>query len=807
VSRTALLTVCALLATACADAGRHCAADRVELSVLDEQGVRPATFQVTFGWGEDGLAARTCTLPDDSDPQVECTATGASLKVAPSSVHVAIKAHGARTTTIEQLLRYRRAPNQDGRCDGDVRRAELELTLPTLPPLTINADYATGFSAETGLADFTRMAVASPTEAGDVLVVKFFIQDVQDDPQVYFQNTSRHALHYQFFRSVLGGALSMQDYEATTYFGEDRTNMAGSVILYSDRSVPSAAFAGELSSPLTLEFFPSDNLSPRLALLAHRLLEERVLFAPLEGALHRVAYVPATVKREEELEGDRRAFARFSALWLERAELYGHVAVQYLNEGKACGTLRRMTPEQLALTPLSYRDVVVLTRLPNELPLVGGTITEELQTPLAHVNVAARARGTPNMALLDAANNPRIAPLFDHLICLEVMRSSFSLVEVTLVEAETFWATLVPPTPFIPDSDLTATGLLDFASIGFTDAVRVGVKAANIAELTHVLGDIAPEGFAVPFYYYDQFMRTSRVSATLCSEAQTDCLLGGRLAAACQAVSDACIVAANDTLTLDAYLERSSDDDAFEIDTLLREASLNTLRYLINHSPVEATFAAALDAKVSALVGAAKVRMRSSTNAEDLEQFSGAGLYDSYSAQIGTDRAPSSRVRKVWASVFSWPAFEERGFWNIDQRATKMGVAVHRSFPDEVANGVLITQSIANPAVNGYYVNIQLGEVSVTNPEGGVLPEILTIVPLADGITVLRDRYSTLSPGQPIMTDAEIRALYQAATAVLQHFSVLYGENPYTFALEMELKLIPPDRRLLIKQVRPYYQR
>jgi pyruvate, water dikinase len=786
---------------------RSCDADSILLTVRDDQGTRPPTFQVTFSWGDDGLARATCDGPDGTNAEVVCTDAGATLKAGPAAVHVVVKAPGLATVEAEPSVRFVHAPVQDGRCDNDAWQADIELTLAALPAFVRTTDYATGFSAAPGLADFASLAADSITEAGATFVVKFFIADIKGCPTVYFQNTRLHPLHYEFFRAVLRGAMSMSQYETVTYFGEDRENLAGALIFYPERRVPSAAWQMELQSPLTIEFFPSDNLSPELARLAYRLLEERLLFVSLAGDLHRLAYMPATDAREAELVAREREFARSTSLWLGRAEIYGNVTVQYLNPGKACGTLRRLTPEDLATTPLSYRDVVILTRLPNELPLVGGTISEELQTPLAHVNVAARARGTPNIALLGAATDPRVAPFLDKLVCFEVDRSSFELYEVALAEAQAFWATRIPPTPFVPQADLTATGLFDFATIGFSDAVKVGVKAANLAELRKILGDTIPDGFAVPFHYYDDFMKTTVVAAAVCADAQNDCLVEGRATGPCQTATDLCGLAATDGLTLDDYLGGLLVEPEFVSDTLTREATLDGLRYLIDHAAVDTAFAAELDAKVEALVGTAKVRLRSSTNAEDLEQFSGAGLYESFSAQVGTDHAPSLRIGKVWASTFTRAAFEERAYWNIDQHATKMGVAVHHSFPDEVANGVIITQSIADPAVTGFYVNVQVGEVSVTNPTDGVLPEIFTIVPVGGTVAVVRDRFSSLSPDAPIMTDAEIRELYVDAALARDHFAVLYGADLQTFALDLEFKLIPPERKLIIKQARPYYQR
>jgi len=153
----------------------------------------------------------------------------------------------------------------------------------------------------------------------------------------------------------------------------------------------------------------------------------------------------------------------------------------------------------------------------------------------------------------------------------------------------------------------------------------------------------------------------------------------------------------------------------------------------------------------------------------------------------------------VFSSVWSFRAFEERSFWNIDQAAVRMGCAINEAFVDELANGVLITQNIADATTYGMYVNVQQGEASVTNPEHGELPEIFSI--LADtGYRVVRSRYSSLSPDAPILTDAEIKSLYDAGVLAQTHFSELYGKS---VVLDIEFKLTP-DHRIVFKQARPY---
>ena len=50
--------------------------------------------------------------------------------------------------------------------------------------------------------------------------------------------------------------------------------------------------------------------------------------------------------------------------------------------------------------------MLITDDVPNDVPLVGGLITEAFQTPLSHVSVLSRNRGTPNMALRDAREDP-----------------------------------------------------------------------------------------------------------------------------------------------------------------------------------------------------------------------------------------------------------------------------------------------------------------------------------------------------------------------------------------------------------------
>jgi pyruvate,water dikinase len=761
---------------------------RVELS--SSEGGAPEHFRVVLA--VSGSMSRA-SCPDGGGALIRCARGGFTTRELAAGTKLTVKAPGFEFVTRELA-------------GEELDAGALRLALTRLPEFVAEEDYRTGMESAESEARFQGLAAAFVTELGPVESAKFIITNLDSEPRVYFQNTRSFPGHYEFAEQVLGITSSRADFAQRTYQGESRRQMAGTLEFFPELELESRALGGTLSRPIALEFFPSDDLSPGLVLRAHRLLEER-LGAPLEAGDRRLVYVPAGSVQEQQLAAAESEFAEQDVLFSDHVEFYAGLEQQILNPGLSYGTLLRVTPEELEQRVVSFRELLVLTRLPNELPLVGGTITEELQTPLAHVNLAARARGTPNLALKDAGSDPCIAPLLGKLVRFEVTKTGFSLEETTLEEAEEFWASRAGD-PLVPEGDLEFDELSSFEDMGFDDAIRFGAKAANLAELRHLLGEQAPPGFAVPFSAYRNYLRDNHATEALCIEAGDDCAEEGRSAELCDAARARCDAATAAEATFEDYSRALVADPELVTDAPLREACLDGLAYLVQHGDVDPDFAAALDARVVEVLGTQKVRLRSSTNAEDLPGFSGAGLYDSVSAEGSGKDSPSNEIRKVWASVFRFRAFEERSLWNVDHDAIQMGVAVNPAVDDEAANGVLVTQNIPNPSAEGYYVNVQQGEVEVTNPENGAIPEVFSIVPAPSGERqVLRQRFSSLSPTAPLLTDAEIGELHEASSRVQSRFAKLYDQAARDLPLDLEFKVFGPERRLWIKQARPYFSR
>ena len=690
---------------------------------------------------------------------------------------------------------------------NDVSSSSIGSSDSLLPVFIQNEDQYTGFYKQDGYDAFRKMSYASKTEMGISYLVKFVITDFDTDkPQVHFMNTMRYSYHYDFAEMVLGDTRSLAVFNVETYFSAEKNTAAGTLAYY-----PS------VDSMIALTFFPADYITPEQVAVAYKLIEEKLLFLNSSGSKNRLFYMPAGSTAERAAAEYANEFKKADILVFTHAELFGDIPYQIMNKGTAYGTLRKLTATELDTAIVSSHDILILETLPAEIPLVAATISKDAQTPLSHVNLAAQARKTPNIAFNGNELPDSLLALCGKLVMLEVKSNSYTIREATLEEAQAFWNKNVREQKTL-SFDLSDSGLVDFANLNFKSSKSVGVKAANLAELHKLIPENSPDGFAVPFYHYSHFMDYAQVTEELCGRSFEDCGKEGRASEICTQVKNACVSAlqlaqgtesaeASKFATLRSYIENLITREDFVTDTRLREAVLDNIRYMFKHIPVDKDFGDALDAKVRTLYGEAGVRLRSSTNSEDLEDFNGAGLYKSVKATAREKDLPSDEIRKVWASVWSFKAFEERTLWNINHMSVQMAVAVHEAYPDEVANGVIITQNIADYSVAGIYANIQVGETSITNPEGGELPEIISIIPSpppARGVQSVLLQHSSLCPDSLILTDGEIYSLYQFVLKIQNRFAVLYNVYSDALALDIEFKVMGEDRKLIFKQVRPY---
>src|SRR5690606_12304158 len=112
-----------------------------------------------------------------------------------------------------------------------------------------------------------------------------------------------------------------------------------------------------------------------------------------------------------------------------------------------------------------------------------------------------------------------------------------------------------------------------------------------------------------------------------------------------------------------------------------------------------------------------RTRLRSSSNTEDLPNFTGAGLYTSVAVHLDEPGEIEAGIREVWASLWNSRAYDERRFAGIDPTNIAMAVLVHPAYRSEEANGVAVTRNVLDLSRGDvYYFNVQVGEAAVTNP-------------------------------------------------------------------------------------------
>ncbi|MCA8965808.1 MAG: hypothetical protein KDC48_13070 [Planctomycetes bacterium] len=594
------------------------------------------------------------------------------------------------------------------------------------------------------------------THLAGMQFVKFQLEGVgSDDPRLYFMNTKVYRAHPMFM-----GAIGLSEGGGFGRGGGSSGTMRG-VLVYR----PMLASPAGAPGLYTFEFEPNDAFpydSIRIAfdqLQGHSdLLRGNLAYNLLPRAKQRWS-----TERERYVQGKLPVF--------DPEATPDDVAFLPLHRAVSFGRLRLMAPGERP----SARDVVVYRALPNEMPRTAGVLTGVRQTPLSHVNLRAVQDDVPNAFVRDVAAAPAVQALLGKYVRYEVTDLGYSLREATAEEVEAHFVALRPQQTQVPPRDLDAREILPFDQLGFADAVRVGVKAANLAVLRGLAGAQdgvqSPDGYAVPFAFYDDFMRS------------------------------------NGFYEMARQMMQTGD---FQRDAATRERALKKFRKAIEKGKMPAWADAALEAVRSRFPDGQPIRCRSSTNNEDLPGFSGAGLYDSFTHRAKEGHLAKT-VRQVYASMWNFRAFEEREFYRVDHFAAAMGVVLHANSEDERLNGVAVTRDVLYQELHRdkllYYVNVQVGDDLVTNPQAESVPEELLLSPRNPAGDRVMQRSNRAPAGQDsLLTVAQRLQLRRCLRALHEHFARCYGrvDDP-TFAMEVEFK-VSADGALLIKQARPWVE-
>lgn len=615
--------------------------------------------------------------------------------------------------------------------------------------------------------DFTALA-SLPMDASipGATSVKTIIDWNGTNP-LYIIDSKKYPLHYNFASAKLF-VTSLDDFNKN-YDDKDRQFILGAISYY------------EGPNAWVYEIAPYDKASVEMIKLAYDKIADSCFFGKSLYFHPSSEAVAAVAKKLPE-----------SVKIITTDELYKGITFQPLNCRKSIGKLVFHKAEDLTKAYMSFRDIPVLDAVPNDISVTMGIITEEFQTPLAHINVLSHNRGTPNMALRGAWTDSNLRALEGKWVELNVEPFGYTIKEVSKEIADTWWNENRPATVGIPNMDTLTRELrnvediLDMPNLELGPALKAalpafGGKTTHFSAFSKMNPKLVsyPKAFGIPIYYYIQFMRQNG---------------------------------------FDLKVAELLADPVFQDDAATRDKKLEQLRKQMVNAPVDSAFTEMLSNKLNAEFPGVRMRFRSSTNAEDLDGFTGAGLYTSNSGGPNDMNDVLDAIRKVWASVWFFRAFEERSYRNIDHNAVGMALLVHQAFPTEEATGVAITTNIFDKSgvEPGFYVNVQLNGTSVVLPPGsGVTTDQFIYHYKYTGQPIVYLAHSNLLPAgrTSVLTARQINTLGKALEEIHSFFQNVYGSNsskPY--AMDTEFKFDQPlgsdstaEPVLMMKQCRPYY--
>ncbi|MBI3288386.1 MAG: hypothetical protein HYZ74_02570, partial [Elusimicrobia bacterium] len=451
-------------------------------------------------------------------------------------------------------------------------------------------------------------------------------------------------------------------------------------------------------------------------------------------------------------------------LSLRRREGWRYVRI---NGGASSGILRLAngdTPPENLLPS----DIVVFKDTPATLPPVAGIIVADPLSPAAHSMILAAAAGIPVLQAIGA--DVQYRPLEG----CSVVFDSDSQVPVRLAIPATSNDGRHRDLRGMPLKALSDLGRREIAPLDHqrrSDSAAYGAKSANLGELSFAVKSIkVPRGIAIPFAHYREFIQKRGLEPVILKTLES----------------------------IDAVRDSKY--------TTLR---LKELRAVIENEAFPAELAAEILAKSHVYFSSGTALFaRSSTNAEDLPGFPGAGLYTTV-ANVRQDAEVLRAVKTVWASVWNYNAFQMRESLGVKHLEIFPAVLLQEGVDADRAGVALTANPLAlEDSAEVVFIAAKRG-LGMRVVEGHETPEqILYDVKAGTWSFISRSQdgsalrfaakggvESYAAPiGQAVLSDDGIRAIAAAAAAAKRAFG----------GVPQDLEWVLKNGELYIVQARPY---
>lgn len=375
-----------------------------------------------------------------------------------------------------------------------------------------------------------------------------------------------------------------------------------------------------------------------------------------------------------------------------------------LNPGVAIGRLGIIDPEQntQAVNP---KQIYVIPQTLADLEPMAGILTLDSGNILSHSQLLAANLGIPNAtvpsALLPVLREKRDIELFYAVTRggVVILKEKASLTPEEIERwVDKTTANRVRVAIDTSKLRLADTGLIPLTELTAQDSgARAGPKAANLGQLTHFFPQNVAPGLVVPFGIYYEHIHRSVDGGPPLDEQITK-------------------------MYRHAEQMRDSGAPAADVNGYLYP-ELARMRKLIQTMALLPAFEKELAARMGATFGpdgSYGVFVRSDTNAEDLPQFTGAGLNLTVPNQVGFRNITQS-IKDVWASPFDERAWDWRSRILESSEHVYPSVLLLRSVPSD-KSGVIATLNLET-GEDDITVNVSEGVSAVV--DGGVAESLL----------------------------------------------------------------------------------
>jgi rifampicin phosphotransferase len=601
----------------------------------------------------------------------------------------------------------------------------------------------------TSRGDFDRLSRTYYRGRFYALPHMMFVIDRRAKDRVYYVNSKAYAFHKDFVNAEYLSLERGKVFYENNYANKDRRFFLGTISYQTT------------VDKFTFEFWEGDRLSKELLTECFDALRK--------SFFTEIFFKPNSLIQEEVAKELANASTNRLAL-ITASDLASNQQYQPLNLGAGIGQLRileRLTSD----TVIDRNQIVIFKEVPIQLTPLSGIITTAAASPLSHVNMLAKSWGIPNARIANA--DKLFKELEGKYVRLEVNENEYKLVPANPKEVEARNREFIKRSDLVtPPADLSYEKLTNLQDQRKADAKRFGAKAANLGEMINARNPIivVPKGFSIPFRHYKTFLVINK---------------------------------------LEDKIANAVEEDRFVHDPVYRKKRLAEIRQWIQQGKLEVGLKKMLEGKAFAFGLFKGLFVRSSTNAEDLPNFSGAGLYTTV-PNVRNYEQLYEAVKTVWASLWNYEAYEARDSFGMNHFGVYPSVLVQEGIDAESA-GVAITTDPFNRANKGaVYINAKRG-LGIKVVEGRRVAEQALYTPGSNSIKVLtRSDEDTMlkfdenggvkelkiEHNRAVLTDEMIRRLARAALQIKRIFG----------GRDQDIEWVYAKGRLYIVQSRPYVE-